>query len=290
MHVFAGCLFPNKNGAIRLKVKAAHQKKMYVIPIDVTNDLTVKMAYETVTQKLSVLPEVQLHAIVNNAGICPYGEVEWGTFEMIKQVVEVNTFGQVLVTRSFLPLIRESQGRIVNVNSLAARFAVPAMVPYCMSKAASLAFTEGLRREIAKFGVKVISIEPYFFETKMTQEDAIGHEVEKVWKATPKEVRESYGEHYMRRLTKQTKLIRPLVIKSLDPVIDSMKHAITATRPRYHYICADLSTRIMIYIGWYLWPQESIESISQWFMVSLKRNEPLPNHLPNLTNGSTKIK
>jgi NAD(P)-dependent dehydrogenase (short-subunit alcohol dehydrogenase family) len=242
------------------------------------------MAHEEVTKKLSSLQGVQFHAVVNNAGICPYGELEWGSFEMIKRVLEVNTFGQVLVTRTFLPLIRESQGRIINVNSVAARFSVPAMVPYCMSKYASLAFTEGLRREVAKFGVKVISIEPYFFDTKMTQEEAIGKEVEKIWKASSKEVRDAYGEHYMKRLTKQSKLIRPFVIKTLDPVIKAFKHAITATRPQYHYVCADFSTRMMIYTGWYLWPQETIESLCQWFLVTTKRSEPLSNS----SNGCVK--
>ena len=286
IHVFAGCLFPEKEGGRSLMIKASHPKKMHVIAIDVSNDLTVKMAHEEVTHKLSQLPDVKLHAVVNNAGICPYGEIEWGTFDMIKHVLEVNTFGAVLVTRTFLPLIRENQGRIVNVNSVAARFAVPGMIPYCMSKYASLAFTEGLRREVSKFGVKVISIEPYFFDTKMTDEEAIRLEVEKLWKASSSEVRESYGEHYMKRMSKQTKLIRPFVNKSLDPVIQALRHAVTATRPRYHYVCANLPTRIMIYIGMFMWPQETIESITNWFLLTVKRAEPLPNRKAIQTNGS----
>lgn len=199
--------------------------------------------------------------------------------------MRVNTLGQVLVTRTFLPFIRSSQGRIVNVNSVAARYSVPAMIPYCMSKSASLAFTEGLRREVAKFGIKVISIEPYFFDTKMTDENAIASQIAHVWKASSPEVKQAYGEHYMRRLTKQSKLIRPFVNRSLDPVIDAMKHAITSTRPRYHYMCANIATRVMINIGLFLFPQEFIETLAQWFLVSTKRNAPLPNEAVHL-NGS----
>lgn len=40
------------------------------------------------------------------------------------------------------------------------RFTVPAFAAYSMSKKACIAFSDGLRQEMAKFGVKVITIEP----------------------------------------------------------------------------------------------------------------------------------
>jgi len=276
-HVFAGCLFPDKEGGRHLRIRATNPKRLHVIQIDVSNDLTVKMAYEEVTKKLLTLPGVTLHAVINNAGICPYGELEWGSIDMIKNVLAVNTIGMVLVTRTFLPLIRASKGRVINVNSVASRFAVPALVPYCMSKYASLAFTEGLRREMTKFEVKVISIEPYFFQTKMTDEEAIIKQIDLLWSKTEPEVRAAYGEHYVKVLTKQSKLIQPFVNKNIDIVVDSIKHGVTAKHPNHHYLCAPLATRIMLYMGWFIWPQETAEFLSEWFLASTKRAKPLPD-------------
>src|SRR2546421_10373932 len=49
-HVFAGCLFPDKEGGRHLRIRATNPKRLHVIQIDVSNDLTVKMAYEEVTK------------------------------------------------------------------------------------------------------------------------------------------------------------------------------------------------------------------------------------------------
>ena len=49
-------------------------------------------------------------------------EFEWGSIDNIKSVFDVNVFGVIRVTREFLPLIRKSKGRIVNMGSIAGRF------------------------------------------------------------------------------------------------------------------------------------------------------------------------
>ena len=56
--------------------------------------------------------------MVNNAGIGSVTEIEWCPLEIYKQVFDVNTFGAVRVTNAFLPLLRQSQGRIVIVTSI----------------------------------------------------------------------------------------------------------------------------------------------------------------------------
>uniref|UniRef100_A0A0P4XHT6 D-beta-hydroxybutyrate dehydrogenase, mitochondrial-like protein n=1 Tax=Daphnia magna TaxID=35525 RepID=A0A0P4XHT6_9CRUS len=64
------------------------------------------------------------------------------------------------VTKAFLPLIRKSQGRIVNVSSILGRVADPFLGAYCISKFALEAFSEILRFQMVPFNVKVNTIEP----------------------------------------------------------------------------------------------------------------------------------
>ena len=82
---------------------------MKVIKMDVRNDEEVNYVYEDIKKDLELSGD-QLWAIVNNAGILDWGHTEWGTLDTYKNVFEVNTFGLVRVTRTFLPLIRSSKG------------------------------------------------------------------------------------------------------------------------------------------------------------------------------------
>jgi NAD(P)-dependent dehydrogenase (short-subunit alcohol dehydrogenase family) len=274
-HVFAGCLLPDKDGARGLQIKAKNPTKMTIVPIDVTNDFTVRLAYEQV-EKYVKDANLQLHALVNNAGICPTFEVEWGSIDLFKKTLDVNTVGMVLVTKTFLPLIRASEGRIVNVNSIAARYSVPTMVAYCMSKHASLAFTEGLRREMTKFNVKVISIEPGFYNTPMANTDLITRQMETVWREADPIVKEAYGDHYFKRVSKQTPQILLLTNQDVSQVPNAIKHAIMNKYPLHNYLVDGSWFRYIVIIGQWIFPQETFEWIWKNMGLFSGRSKPLP--------------
>ena len=77
--------------------------------MDVTNDDNVKKVYQEVSRHLEQNGD-KLWALVNNAGRFAFGHIEWGTLDNFKQVFDVNVFGVVRVTRTFLPLIKLSKG------------------------------------------------------------------------------------------------------------------------------------------------------------------------------------
>jgi NAD(P)-dependent dehydrogenase (short-subunit alcohol dehydrogenase family) len=60
-----------------------------------------------------------LWAVVNNAGIATFGEMEWMTSDMTEKIFNVNIFGPIAITKAFLPLLRISRGRVIIVSSLA---------------------------------------------------------------------------------------------------------------------------------------------------------------------------
>ena len=63
-----------------------------------------------------------LWAVVNNAGVAVYCEIEWCSVQEFQKIMDVNVFGIVRVTKGFLPLLRQSEGRVINVASLAGKF------------------------------------------------------------------------------------------------------------------------------------------------------------------------
>lgn len=60
-------------------------------------------------------------ALVNNAGIATFQEIEWCSVTQFQQIMDVNVIGVVRVTKAFLPLLREGDGRVINVASLAGK-------------------------------------------------------------------------------------------------------------------------------------------------------------------------
>jgi len=93
-----------------------------VVPLqlDVANESSVNSCAEKIKQYLANKSGSKLRGVVNNAGILVTpGPFEWTPLESYRRMMEVNIIGSAAVTKSVLPLIRESQGRIVLVASIA---------------------------------------------------------------------------------------------------------------------------------------------------------------------------
>lgn len=138
-----------------------------------------------------------LWGIVNNAGVVgPQGPIEWHTVESMKAAVDINLWGTVDVSKTFLPLLKQCKGRIVNVGSVLSRLSLPGAAAYAISKFGVVAFSDALRNEIRPFGVSVHIIEPGFFKTNITDVQR-GHEAfQKAWEQLSNEMKTSYGEDF----------------------------------------------------------------------------------------------
>ncbi len=56
--------------------------------------------------------------MVNNAGVTSVGLIDWMPFEEFKQMADVNLWGLIDVTKTFLPLVKKAEGRVVNISSM----------------------------------------------------------------------------------------------------------------------------------------------------------------------------
>ena len=67
---------------------------------------------------LSVSLSLGLWGLVNNAGVCVnFGDAELSLMSNYRGCMEVNFFGTLNVTKTFLPLLRQAKGRIVTISS-----------------------------------------------------------------------------------------------------------------------------------------------------------------------------
>ena len=105
--------------------------------------------------------------LVNNAGVRGAGEFATLTYEQIQDIVRVNLLGVMYCSRAFLPgMQRRRRGHIVNVASLAGRFAAPGAAVYSATKHAVVAFSEALSYDAADHHVLVTSVNPAFVDTE----------------------------------------------------------------------------------------------------------------------------
>src|SRR4051794_11164727 len=114
--VFAGVRKPEDGDRLRAAGVTVIQ------PLDVTKAEDIESAVSTVRQELD---GAQLRGIVNNAGIGLGGPLEALDLDDFRQTLEVNTTSQLAVTQAFLPLLRESKGRVVNMSSIGGGGAPP---------------------------------------------------------------------------------------------------------------------------------------------------------------------
>jgi len=202
--VFAGVL--SQKAGEHLVDKFQRQKKngageLRPIILDVTKDDDVAAAVRTVQES-----GIELRAIVCNAGISAFGYVEMLPLSRFQANMDVNHFGIVRMCKAFLPMIRATRGRIVNIGSFGGRVPMSFGAAYLSSKAAMTSFTESLRMEVHRFGVRVSLVEPGFFATGLLTRASANGEKEASLMASDPALAGKYPT-YVARMGKTSDLI-----------------------------------------------------------------------------------
>ena len=180
-YVLAGVLSKESDGCKHLETFGS--KRLRTIKLDVTKREDINRAVELVAYLTNyegdqlnepssadgkfpnsifgnVDGDLKLWALVNNAGIAQFTPFEFGTIEQdLLPMFEVNVFGPLRLTKSFLPFLRQSQGRLVNIGSVSDSLTISGLTGYSMSKHAIRSLTDGLRQELHRFKIKSILIQ-----------------------------------------------------------------------------------------------------------------------------------
>jgi short-subunit dehydrogenase len=105
--------------------------------------------------------------LVNSAGMRGGGEFTKLPYEDIEHHVRLNVLGVMFGTRVFLPgMLQRGNGHVVNVASLAGRFATPGNAIYGATKHAVVAFSEAMHYETEGRNVLVTAVNPGFVDTE----------------------------------------------------------------------------------------------------------------------------
>ncbi|KAL6362249.1 hypothetical protein LRP88_04327 [Fusarium phalaenopsidis] len=112
--------------------------------LDVTSSQDISQIAKSIRQDVGE-PTV----LINNAGVASLKTILGESEEEIRRTFDVNVVAHFLLAREFLPwMIRQDHGHIITIASMASYITVASGVDYCASKAAALAFHEGLAQEL----------------------------------------------------------------------------------------------------------------------------------------------
>eukprot|EP00794_Sanderia_malayensis_P009099 gene9099-10071_t len=107
--------------------------------------------------------------LINNAGISFRGAVQDTTIDVHRNLMNVNYFGAVVLTRAVLPsMVNRKAGHIVTVSSVQGKIAIPYRSAYAASKHACEAFFNCLRSEIADSNIFVTVVSPGYIHTNLS--------------------------------------------------------------------------------------------------------------------------
>ncbi|KAE8626583.1 hypothetical protein XENTR_v10006668 [Xenopus tropicalis] len=228
LKVLATCL--TQKGAEELKKETSSRLKTVIM--DVSDSESVSKAAQWVSQ---IVGNAGLWGLVNNAGIAlPIGPNGWMKKEHFVKMIDVNLLGMVDVTLTLLPLIRRARGRIVNVSSSMGRIALFGGA-YSISKHGVEAFSDCLRRELSRFGIKVSIIEPGGFKTSIFSFSVCKKSMEQLWADTSAETKECYGQQYLNETLQTIDELINTNSSKLCKVTNCMEHALTACHPWTRY-------------------------------------------------------
>ncbi|XP_009943642.2 17-beta-hydroxysteroid dehydrogenase type 2 [Opisthocomus hoazin] len=230
--VFAGVL--NKDGPGAEELRRTCSQRLSLLQLDITNPTQVKEAYLKVSDKVQ---NTGLWGVVNNAGVLGFpADGELLPMSMYRQCMEVNFFGAVEVSKTFLPLLRKSQGRLVNMSSMAGGIPLRRYAAYGASKAALSMFSGVMRQELSDWGIKVAAIHPSGFRTGILGTPELWDKQEKeLMENLPADTRRDYGEDYLLGLKSYLLHVAAYCDADLSPVLSAILHALLAKRPHGLY-------------------------------------------------------
>jgi len=139
------------------------------VPTDVTDEAAQKALIKAATDAFG-----RLDVLVNNAGTNYVANLVMSKDAQVRNVYDVNVFPVVGLSRlAVRAMIRQKSGRIINVSSVSAKVGAAYYSAYASSKAAILGLTKSVALEVAKIGITVNAICPWFVETDLVR-DAMG--------------------------------------------------------------------------------------------------------------------
>jgi len=172
----------SENGADIIACSRSKNEKFEQLILDISKeyknkitpvyfDLSKANEIEQGIEKINAISN-KIEIIVNNAGINQVSLFQMTSIEKIKEIFDINFFSHLRLTQKLMKImIKNKKGSIINISSNAAEECDAGRVGYASSKAALIAFTKVLSKELGSFNIRVNAVAPGLTNTNMMGKD-----------------------------------------------------------------------------------------------------------------------
>ncbi|MCZ6750299.1 MAG: SDR family NAD(P)-dependent oxidoreductase [Acidobacteria bacterium] len=158
-------LFAAEGASLALASRAIHKlqaladslgPRAIAIETDITDPVQVQEMVRRCAERFG-----RIDMLINNAGVGMYGSIAKMPLAQLNQLVATNWLGPVYAIQAVVPYMqRQGGGQIINVSSVVGKVAMPWMTAYSSTKFALNALSDGLRMELKRDHIHVISVCP----------------------------------------------------------------------------------------------------------------------------------
>jgi NAD(P)-dependent dehydrogenase (short-subunit alcohol dehydrogenase family) len=157
-----------RTGALADLVASAPERAT-ALALDITDADRIRAAVAEVVDQHG-----RIDVLVNNAGRGAIGAAEETSDSELRALMDLHFFGPAALTRAVLPGMRErGTGAIVQMSSMGGRFTFPGVGTYSATKFALEGWSEALAKEVDRFGIRVLIVEPGAFRTSFNGPGAL---------------------------------------------------------------------------------------------------------------------
>jgi 3-oxoacyl-[acyl-carrier protein] reductase len=157
-----------------------NQNKIEIVEFDLSDEKEIEKGFlkiKEISQHVDIL--------INNAGINQISLFQMTKLKSLREIFEINFFSTYSFTQKVLKLIMKSKsGKIINISSNAATLCSAGRSGYAASKAAIIAFTKVLSKELGRHKICVNALAPGLTDTEMKNQTS-DKEIQEVINQTP---------------------------------------------------------------------------------------------------------
>lgn len=152
------------------------KERFMVLKGDVTEENSIRQVVAEVVKRFK-----HVDVLINNAGKGYYVECDTVDESKLSDLIRTNIIGAMLLTKHVVPhMKKQSKGHIINIASISGKSAFPRGEFYSATKYAIMGYTEGLRKELREYGIRVSTICPGMIKTEFFGKDEIERR-KKLW-------------------------------------------------------------------------------------------------------------
>ena len=203
---------------------AANSGRALVRRVDVRDEKQMRDLVDSAVQEFG-----KLDVMVNNAGVNPFDNVLEGDVARWRETLETNVIGLALGCREAYRVMKGKGGHIVNVTSVAARYAEPDGPMYAASKHAAGALTESLRLALLGKGIRMTAVMPGAVATSlvrsMPQEQLFA--IARMFGVDPEQAGFKPGEQLPQEILDRVMAVAKNVVLRPEDIAEAVLYAVT---------------------------------------------------------------